>query len=178
MKKIGLFYAPANGNVEKIAKKIAEKIGSENVDLKLITKDSTTDELLGYDKLIFGISTVGRDAWNTTYTKIGWDFFLPEIEKIDFTGKTVALYGLGNQYIYPQHFVDSMGKLAKILQTKGAKIVGEVSNNGYDFYTSSEALLPDYATFIGLPIDEDNEEDQTETRLTEWLIKIKPLMGL
>lgn len=178
MKKIGLFYAPAKGNVEKVAKKIVAKIGEENLDVVLLKKDVEPDVLKGYDRIIFGISTVGRDAWNSTYSKIGWDFFLPKLGDFNFTGVKVAIFGLGNQYIYPQHFVDSMGKLGKKVIEKGGTIVGETPNDGYDFYTESEALVTNDHTFIGLPVDEDNEDDLTEERLNKWLGKVKPAFGL
>jgi len=75
MSKIGLFYAPAKGSTEKIAKKIAEKIGNDKVDLILVEENTNIDVLKSYEKIIFGISTVGRENWDAEYKKIGWDFF-------------------------------------------------------------------------------------------------------
>ena len=49
-------------------------------------------------------------------------------------------------------------------------IVGEVQDEGYT-YDDSMAVID--GMFVGLPIDEDNEYDMTEERLTAWVEKLK-----
>ena len=63
MSKIGLFYAPAKGNTAKIAEIIANKIGDNKIDLILIDENTEINNFNIYDKIIFGISTVGKNNW-------------------------------------------------------------------------------------------------------------------
>ena len=170
MNKIGLFYSPAKGNTEKMAIKIAEKIGNDKVELILVDENTSISELDSFDKLIFGISTVGRESWDAEYTKIGWDFYIQKLKNADLTGKTIAVFGLGNHILYAQYFVDAMGFLAKVVFKQGAKLVGYVDKSGYE-YKHSEAIID--GKFIGLPIDEDTQEELTETRIDNWLSVIK-----
>ncbi|NJO89578.1 MAG: flavodoxin [Chloroflexia bacterium] len=174
MDKIALLYAPAKGRTEKVAKMICEKIGNEKFDLILINEQTEPDLLKNYKKIIFGISTVGRDSWDAKYTKIGWDLFLPKLYEYDFSKKTVAIFGLGDHLLYANNFVDAMGALGKVVEKNGANLVGKCSQEGYTF-SESEALVDD--TFLGLPIDEDNEEELTDERLTNWLKTISADFG-
>jgi len=174
MSKIGLFYAPAKGHTEKIAKQIADKIGNDKVELILVDEKTTISELDNFDKLIFGISTVGRESWDAEYTKIGWDFYMQKLEKANLKGKTFALFGLGNHILYAQYFVDAMGFLGKVVMDNGGKLIGFVDKSNYEF-KHSEAIIDD--KFIGLPIDEDTQEELTEKRITGWLSNIKGLFN-
>lgn len=174
MDKIALLYAPAKGRTEKVAKMVCEKMGNEKFDLILIDEQTNPEILVKYEKIIFGISTVGRDSWDANYSKVGWDFFLPKLTDFDFTGKTVAIFGLGDHLLYANNFVDAMGTLAKTVEENNANLVGKCSTDGYTF-SESEALDGDI--FLGLPIDEDNEEELTDERLTNWLKKISGDFG-
>ena len=175
MRKVGLFYAPAKGSTEKIAKIIANKIGNDKVELVLVDENSTISEFDSFDKLIFGISTVGRESWDAEYTKVGWDFFLPKVEQADFKGKTAAIFGLGNHILYADYFVDAMGFLGKKVIENGGKLVGYVDKDKYEF-KHSEAIVDD--KFLGLPIDEDTQEELTDERLEDWLSDIKEFFVL
>lgn len=170
MDRIGLFYAPAKGSTEKIAKIIAEKIGKDKVDLILVDENTEIEAFKPYDKLIMGISTVGRENWDAEYKKVGWDFFLPKLDNADFTNKTVALFGLGNHILYADYFVDAMGELGQKIIEKGGKLVGLVDKSNYEF-NHSKAIINN--KFMGLPLDEDTQEDLSEKRLNEWLEDIK-----
>jgi len=177
MSKILLVYAPKGGNVEKITKKFAELAGNENFELLLIEKidEEFLKKFKSADKYIMVISTVGRSNWDSYYTKIGWDLLLPEMKNLDFTNKKVAIIGLGDHLLYPDNFVDSMSSLNNVLIEKNAKVYGQVNANEYDF-DSSLALEKDF--FVGLPIDEDNENELTNERLKKWITSIKSEFGL
>jgi flavodoxin I len=175
MEKIALFYAPAKGSTEKVAKLIQDKIGKGKIELILIQDNSPVSVLEPYSKIIFGISTVGRDSWDSKYTKVGWDFFIPRLEKYDLSGKTIAIYGLGDHILYPNNFVDSMGTLAKQVISSGGKLIGKTSVEEYIF-SDSEAL--DDGMFYGLPIDEANETELTEKRIDIWLKEISADLGI
>ncbi len=166
-----MLYAPAKGSTEKVAQKIEQEFGAENIDMMLIDENLSPKILENYESIIFGISTVGRDNWDNSYTKIGWDFFLPKLDTFNFSEKTVAIFGLGNHITYPDHFVDSMGLLAKKVIEKGGKLVGKCPVEYYEF---NESLAVVDNEFLGLPVDEDNDYDQTDENVKQWVKLIKP----
>ncbi len=170
MKKIGLFYGPTGGSTERVAQKIAKAIGEENVDL-ISVKDKKAADVDHYENIIFGISTVGKETWDAENPPNDWDLFLPEVEKVDYSEKKVAIFGLGDQVTYDLHFVDAMGILARRIMKKNANIVGQVDTEGYDF-RDSEAIFDD--KFIGLPVNEDFEPELTEGRIEKWLKDVLP----
>lgn len=101
--------------------------------------------------------------------------FLPQIEGLDFTGKTVAIFGLGDQVGYADEFLDAMGELHEFFSERGATMVGEWPTTGYEF-THSEAVVD--GKFVGLALDLDNQSNLTEERLGAWLRQIAPAFEL
>jgi flavodoxin I len=164
MEKIALIYGPKGGSVEKVARMIREKVG-DRVDL-IPVDEATIDDINRYENIIFGLSTVGADEWTMDNNKDPWSGILTNLDKIDYLGKTFALFGLGNQVMYPKHFVDAMGILGRELLRHGARIVGQQPVGDYDF-EESLAVIDDH--FIGLPLDEDTEPEKTPGRLDKWL---------
>ncbi len=170
MKKIGLFYGPVGGSTEKVAKKVATALGNENVEL-IPVKDAKASDVEKYENIIFGMSTIGKETWESDKPANDWDIFLPELEKIDYSNKKIAMFGLGDQVTYDLHFVDALGIIAEIIVPKGAQIIGSVDTEGYDF-RESQALYD--GKFIGLPVNEDFEPELTDERISGWIEKIKP----
>lgn len=170
MKKIGLFYGPEGGSVDRIARRLAEIIGKENVDLHPI-KGATAQDLEQYDSLILGISTLGMETWKSDHSADDWDKFLPQFDKMNYKGKTFALYGLGDHISYALHFVDALGALGEILLKHDAKIIGQVPAEDYEFQESKGVID---GRFIGLPLDEEFESEKTEGRIRNWLNIILP----
>ena len=174
MSKIGLFFGPEKGSVHRVAEKVKTALGEQNVEM-ISVNDEVLADLEKYDRIIFGISTVGKETWDSNYSNTDWSKFFPNISKVDFSGKTVAIFGLGDHITYASYFVNAMGMLAKDLQKNGATIVGKVDPSGYEF-DESEAIFD--GMFIGLPIDEDFEPELTDERVANWIISIKPAFGL
>jgi len=169
MEKIGLFYGPEKGSVHRVAEKIKAIIGENKIDL-ISVRNATAADLERFDKIIFGISTVGKETWDSAYSNTDWSKFFPVVSQVDYSNKTVALFGLGDHVTYPGHFVSTMGILAKELLKHNARIVGQVSTDGYEF-DDSEAVIE--GKFIGLPIDEDFEPELTDERIKSWISDIK-----
>jgi flavodoxin I len=174
MSKIGIFFGPLKGSVNRVAEKVKTAIGEQHVEM-ISVNEATVADLEKYDRIIFGISTVGKETWDSNYSNTDWSKFFPNISKVDFSGKTVAIFGLGDHITYSSYFVNAVGVLAKELLKKGAKIVGEVDPLGYEF-DDSEAVMD--GKFIGLPIDEDFEPELTDERVANWINSIKPAFGL
>lgn len=174
MSKIGLFFGPLKGSVHRVAEKVKAALGEQNVDM-ISVNDASISDLEKYDLIIFGISTVGKETWDSNYSNTDWSKFFPNISKVDFSGKTVAIFGLGDHITYSSYFVNAIGVLAKDLLKNGANLVGKVDTAGYDF-DESEAVID--GMFIGLPIDEDFEPELTDERVSNWVNSIKPPFGI
>lgn len=170
MKKLALIYWPKGGSVEHTAKIIKEKLTDFSVSF-LCVEDMTADQLNDYDVFIFGGSTVGADHWDNKETEMDWRPFFADMEhkNIRLDGKKGALFGLGNQVLYPDNFVDDMMYMKKKLEAAGLEIIGETSTEGFDF-SESKAVVD--GTFVGLALDEDSEPELTEQRISDWLSDI------
>lgn len=176
MSKIGLFFGPEKGSVHRVAKKIQAALGEGVVELISVNEAGLAD-LGQYDKLIFGISTVGKETWDSEYSNTDWAKFFPNVAKADYSSKKIALFGLGDHITYPGHFVSAMGRLYTEIKkaTPDAAIVAPVSPDGYEF-DESDALIN--GQFVGLPIDEDFEPELTDERLAAWLADVKKAFSI
>lgn len=173
MKDIALIYWPKNGNVEKSGQKMVEKLGENKVDVFTITSvDPGT--LSGYKLLIIGNSTVGADNWEDTH-KSRWYEFFPKLENIDLSNTFVAIYGLGDQVLYPDNFVDGIITIQEELSKSNAKFIGRWPTDGYE-HTDSKSIDGD--EFLGLALDEDQQAELSDERISKWLEKILAEAGL
>jgi len=170
MSKIAIFFGPLKGAVNRVADKIKNEIGEDKVEMVPVRKASAAD-LDKYDKIIFGISTVGSETWHSTYSNVDWGKFLPEIGKTRYEGKKIAVFGLGDHITYAQTFVDHIGLLANDLKKNGAELLGKVSTDGYEF-EESKAIDED-GKFMGLPVDEDFEPELTDERVKKWVEQLR-----
>jgi flavodoxin I len=168
MGNTAIFFGPEGGSVHRVAKLLVSKMELQKPDLILIS-EATVADLARYDTIIFGISTVGRDTWDQKFGNIDWSRFMPIVSSFDFSGKKVAIFGLGDHITYAYHFVNSMGILARDIVKNGGELLGRVSPENYDFQ-DSEAL--EGGQFMGLPIDEDFEPEMTEGRLDAWVAQL------
>ena len=171
MQKIGLIFGTDTGNTEEVANKLQERIDWAEVELHDIASASAED-IQQYDILILGIPT-----WDFGGIQADWEDYWPELENISFAGKTVALYGLGDQFGYGNYFLDAMGLLNDVVVAQGAKIVGHFSIEGFDF-EESKALTEDGKHFCGLGLDEDQQLELTDERIDRWLKQLREELGL
>jgi len=169
MNKVAIFYGPENGAVHRVAKLLASKIENLKPDLIHVNEASAVD-MARYDTIIFGISTIGRDTWDQKFGNVDWAKFMPTVTSFDFTGKKVAIFGLGDHITYAYHFVNSMGILARLVVKNGGQLLGKVNPDSYTFQ-DSDAL--EGGLFLGLPLDEDFEPELTEDRLNSWVEQLK-----
>ena len=164
MKIIGIFYGSSSGNTEGVAKQIQAEFGADNAQVFDVAK-ATKDDLEKFDNLIFGTST-----WGFGELQDDFDGFMKQIEAANLSGKTVALFGCGDQESYSDTFVDGMGLVWQSLQGKGCNIVGQTSTEGYS-YSNSQSDVE--GKFVGLAIDENNQSDQTADRVKAWVEGLK-----
>jgi flavodoxin long chain len=169
MKNIGLFYGSDTGNTEIIAGLIAKMIGEDQVDIYDVY-DCTRTSFEQYDQLIIGLST-----WHDGQLVSAFDEFIHEFEQIDFTGRKVVLFGLGDQFGYADYFIDGVGTLGKMIQDQGGEILVHWPTEGYDYEQSKADMGNGY--FLGLALDEDNQDDFTEERLEKWVPQVLESFG-
>lgn len=171
MAKLGLFFGSDEGNTEGIAYRIQQRLGEDVVDVYDVA-DVTQLEFADYDRIILGIST-----WDFGQIQSDWEEFWDDVSEVDFSGKTVALYGLGDQFGYGDFFLDAMGMLHDVVEQAGAKIIGHWPTEGYEF-DASKAEIPGAGLFVGLALDEDQQPDLTTDRLNRWCKQIHREFGL
>ncbi|BAU44890.1 MULTISPECIES: flavodoxin [Cyanophyceae] len=168
MADIGLFYGSTSGVTEEIAEKIRDAIGEDRCDLYSMESDyDSVDDLLQYDYLILGCSTWGAGELQNDWREPIFDM---EMDKPDFSGKTIALFGPGDCEGHSKHFVGALGILYDQFKALGATIVGAVSAEDYTFEKST--AIRD-GKFVGLPLDEVNESEKTDQRIANWLEILK-----
>jgi flavodoxin I len=162
---VGLFFSTQTGKTEEIADMIAAETGLAPKDIG----DASPEDLKGYDGLI-----VGTPTWNTGADEqrsgTAWDDYLEQIRALDLGGKPVAVFGVGDSYGYGDNFCDAIEELHSTFQAAGAKMLGYVANKGYS-HAESKSVTND--KWLGLATDQDNEDDQSPTRVKNWVAQIK-----
>jgi flavodoxin II len=173
--KIGLFYGSSTCYTEMAAEKIAAALnglaGTELICLHNIASDSI-QLMADYQHLVLGIPT-----WDYGELQEDWESNWEAIDSLDFSGKQVAIYGLGDQIGYPEWFQDALGYLWVKMVNLGAKTVGAWPNQGYSF-EQSKALTEDGQFFVGLPLDDENQFELTDNYIAKWSQQILREFGL
>lgn len=168
MKKTGVFYGSTTGTTESVARTIAEKLGIPSSDVYNVSK-MTADVAGSYEALILGTST-----WGDGELQDDWYDGIKVLKGMDLSGKTVALFGCGDSESYSDTFCDGMGILFEDLKNSGCRFIGAVPDADYT-YSSSIAVTD--SSFVGLAIDDINESDKTDERVTAWTEKLKTELG-
>ena len=172
MKKTALIYWPKKGNVENTAAKIAAYFKNDSIDVFTISQVDI-NKLPDYDFIIIGGSTIGADNWEDVHTS-KWYAFFEALKGINLTGKKVAIYGLGDQILYPEHYVDGMAIIRDEFSAAGAEIIGAWPAEGYE-HTESKSQEGDQ--FIGLALDDDQQPELSNERIDKWIAKLKAEVG-
>ena len=162
MSKTIVVYGSSTGTCEAIAEKIAEKLGVESLNVQ----DLTADIVAANDNLILGTST-----WGAGELQDDWYDGLNILKGADLSGKTIALFGCGDAESYGDTFVGGIAELYNAIKDSGAQFIGAVPTDGYSF-SDSEAVIN--GKFIGLPLDDVNEDDKTDGRIDAWIAAISP----
>ncbi|MBF2035512.1 MAG: flavodoxin FldA [Leptolyngbyaceae cyanobacterium T60_A2020_046] len=169
MAKIGLFYGSTTGKTADVAEQIQAALGGDGaVDLHDIAEVEVA-QLADYDALI-----IGSPTWNIGELQSDWEAVFDDLDDVDFSGKTVAYFGTGDQVGYADNFMDAVGILEQKISSLGAKTVGYWPTEGYDF-NESQALRD--GKFCGLALDEDNEPEKTADRIQAWAAQVKSALG-
>lgn len=163
MKKIGIFYGSSTGNTEVIADKIQQKFGEDIAEVFNVDAVDKED-IERYPFLIFGTST-----WGLGDMQDDWEEFVEELKTIDLSNKKVAFFGLGDQEVYADTFVNGMGELYNQIAKK-TTVVGAWPADNYSFH---ESRAFKNGKFVGLAIDYDNHQKQAEDQIDQWVKQLK-----
>ena len=176
MARIGIFFGTDTGRTRLIAKQIAKKLEARSPGLVAAPVNigrTTLADFLAFEALILGSSTLGEGelpGLSVGLAQASWEEFLPQLKGADLSGKTVAIYGLGDQLKYPGEFVDAIGLIHDALSAAGARMVARWPTSGYQF-TASQSV--DGEHFLGLALDQINQPVLSEERLDSWLAQIE-----
>lgn len=168
MKKTGIFYGSTTGTTESVARLIADKLGIAPADVHEVTKLDTA-LVESYDALILGTST-----WGDGELQDDWYDGLKVLQGAHLSGKIVALFGCGDSESYSDTFCDAMGLLYEGLKDSGCTFVGAVDDSGYT-YSASVAAAD--GKFVGLALDDVNESDRTDDRVSAWAAQLQSALA-
>ena len=162
--RIKLIYGSDTGNKELVTEDLVKLL--DNIEVTTVA--DLTPEDWEYDNFILGIPT-----WYDGELQSDWEEYFEEFKTIDFTGKKVAIFGLGDQLGYEEWFCDGIGILAKEILKNGGTVIGYTTKDkSYDFETTPKSIIKD-DMFYGLCIDEDNQGELTQERLKNWVEQLK-----
>ena len=166
--RIKLIYGSDTSNTESVIDNILLGIFEPTFDIEVVTVSNiTSEDWTSHDTYILSIPT-----WYDGELQSDWEEYFEEFKTIDFTGKTIAVFGLGDQIGYDEWFCDGIGILAKVVKDNGGTVIGFTKKDDSFEFESSKALK-DEDTFWGLCLDEDNQDELTEERLQNWFEQIK-----
>ena len=168
MKKVALIYSFNSTKTAKIAEKIIKEWADESL-MPVNAENIDEDTFMAYDQLILGVPT-----WFDGELPNYWDEFVPAIDDLNLNGKTFAIYGLGDQVNYSENFLDAVGIMASLLESRGASLIGFTRSEGYNF-ERSRSIRGDQ--FLGLAIDYENQHQLTDSRIKSWVKQLKEEFG-
>ncbi len=163
MTPIGLFYGSDTGFTTGVAEMLTEEFETVAPDLVTVHNIAETpvEKMLDYQHLIVGCPT-----WNIGQLQDDWENVFVQLDELDLSGKKIAIFGLGDQFGYPESFCDAIGILGKKFIERGAELVGYTPTDGLEFSFSAGV---EGDQFMGLALDDENEHEKTADRITDWV---------
>ena len=108
-------------------------------------------------------------TWGAGELQDDWYDGISVLKGADLSGKTVALFGCGDAESYPDTFCGAMAEIYNAVSGQ-ANVIGGVSTDDYTF-DDSDAVID--GQFVGLALDNVNEEEKTDSRIDAWIDSIK-----
>lgn len=162
MSKTIVVYGSSTGTCESIAQTIGSKLNAEVIEVTNLS----AEQLEQADNILLGTST-----WGAGELQDDWYDGVNLVKGANLAGKKVAIFGCGDSASYSDTFCGAMKEVYDAAQAAGATIVGAVSTEGYEF-DDSDAVVD--GQFVGLALDDVNEDNKTEERIDAWI----PTLGL
>ena len=181
---VAIIYGSSTCYTQFIAEHIYKVICSDykkiNAEIFNI-KDIRLNKIEQYEYVIYAIPT-----WDYGELQEDWDIVWDDFCQLNLAKQRFAIVGVGDQLGYPDWFVDAMGYLFFLLESKNASGVGfwplDDSKKINDFsggysYNSSKAILAKSNQWCGLPIDEENQKHLSSKRINIWLKQVLEEFG-
>ncbi len=166
---IGIFYGSSSGNTEEAAEKIREKLALPEDHVHDIS-ETEPESFENYDIIIFASSSTG-----TGNMQPDWAEFRDELEKIDFSDKTVSFVGMGDQMMFPDSYLGGISHLYSLVASKAERVIGgSWPADGYEF---DHSKFFKNGVFRGLALDADNQPELTNERIEQWVGQIREELG-
>ena len=157
MSKTIVVYGSTTGTCESIAQTLGDQLGAEVINVS----DLTANQLAEADNIVLGSYT-----WGAGELQDDWYDGVNVVKSANLSGKRVALFGCGDSASYSDTFCGGMKELYDAAVAAGATVVGAVPTDGYTF-DDSDAVVD--GQFVGLALDDVNEDDKTSERISAWL---------
>ena len=164
---IKLFYGSDTQKTHEVVQStILPLLRFEGVEVQeKVIPELTDKDWIEHDMFILGVPT-----WYYGELQSDWEAYFDHFKTLDFKGKTIALFGLGDQWGYDEWFIDGVGILAEVLLKNGAELVCPWPTVGYGFQKSR--ALKNQGEFYGLALDEDNQYELTKSRCEIWVPQV------
>ena len=164
MNKIGVIYGSTTGTTEDIAYRNYYKINEPKAADQAASK--VNGEFIKQShEMVMGTST-----WGAGELQDDWYDGVKVLKQADLSHKFIALFGCGDSDSYSDTFCDGIGILYEDLKDTGCTFIGATDTAGYTFDSSVSVIN---GKFIGLPLDELNEDNKKEERITQWVGRLK-----
>ena len=166
MAKIGMFW----GSTTEMTSLASEQIQAEmqNFGHEIDSFDigsSGLEPIPEYNNIIIGCPT-----WNIGELQDHWDRLYDDFKELKFDEVIGAFFGVGDQMGYSCNYLDAVGLLARPFMENGGKLVGRWPTEGYDF---EESVALEGNEFLGLALDYDNQDMESEERIKKWTALIQ-----
>jgi len=155
MDKVKVIYGSSNGNTREAAMLIANELGGSAINVAGANAGDFDAELV----------VLGTSTWGIGELQDDWIAGLALLDTVDWSGKKVALFGLGDQDGFGDSYLDGLRELYDRLQANHATVIGHWSTEGYCHHSSRAEMNGE---FVGLALDADNQPNLTEARIKEW----------
>lgn len=166
MPKIAIAWGSTTGRTEEAAEQLAELI-SDLAPTMLDVETATVEDMAPYDVLLIGVPT-----WDIGELQYDWSVRYPDLDGHDFSGVKVAFFGAGDSYGYPDNFLDAFGIMWEKYGELGAELIGTWPTDDYEF-DASKALIDGGSKFVGLGLDESDDDETVAARLSAWAEQLR-----
>ena len=160
MAKIGMFWGSTTQMTSIASDHIQKEMEAFDHQVESFDVANGVETIPQYKNVIIGCPT-----WNVGELQDDWDIFYEEYQELRFDGIIGAFFGVGDQLGYSENFLDAVGLLARPFMENGGKLIGRWPTEGYNF---DESVALDGNEFLGLGLDYDNQESQSEERIEKW----------
>ena len=119
MSHIGIFYGTVGGNTELVCQAAAQQLEQHQHQVSLQRIEQTSaEDLLGVDLVVLASPTYGHGDLSPAFPA-----FLKTCETLDWTGRKVAVIGLGDNKYDDDYAIESSRTLAAFFRGKSAELV-------------------------------------------------------